>query len=137
MHTLIEARKTKTPVTRLVSLCSSCPGYCCKNDMIILHPECGDRIEDYPEREEVSHPLTGKTVWQLKHKPNGDCIHLGERGCEIYATRPMICREYDCGDQYAKMTRADRRSLVSRGLASKAQFDQGRRVYLARAAGEP
>ncbi|MDO8800078.1 YkgJ family cysteine cluster protein [Phenylobacterium sp.] len=111
--------------------CGGCPSHCCKNDAIILHPELGDDVSSY-EAEAIRHPLTGQPAMMLKHKPNGDCIYLGAAGCEIHGRHPAICRKYDCGDQYAKMGRENRRALIARGLFSRAQLAQGRKVHLAR-----
>src|SRR5215472_2010048 len=40
------------------------------------------------------HPTTGKLV--MRSRPDGACIHLGERGCTVYAYRPAACRNFDC-----------------------------------------
>jgi hypothetical protein len=46
------------------------------------------------------NPLTGKTTGQkrhaLKHKENGNCIHLGATGCDVWENAPHVCRTLDC-----------------------------------------
>ncbi|MGM5484491.1 MAG: YkgJ family cysteine cluster protein [Nanobdellota archaeon] len=38
----------------------------------------------------------------LIHKDNMECIFLGEHGCDIYETRPEVCREYPKSAAHAK-----------------------------------
>ena len=40
----------------------------------------------------------------LDHKPNGDCIYLGVKGCTIHETRPKMCREMDCRNIFMGMS---------------------------------
>lgn len=69
--------------------CGDCTA-CCETDLVFLHPECGDKIEEY------------KTVkldnrYALKSKSNGECFYLAKgKGCLIYDRRPTVCRELDC-----------------------------------------
>ncbi|MGB5831584.1 MAG: hypothetical protein WBG92_06280, partial [Thiohalocapsa sp.] len=37
------------------------------------------------------------------HKGNGDCVYLGESGCERHASAPQLCREMDCRLLYQKL----------------------------------
>lgn len=113
------ARPVRTPVP-----CNGCR-LCCINDVIMLHPECGDDAAQY-QTVPIRNPLTGKPGLMLDHKPNGECIYLGETGCTIYDRAPAICREFDCRRIYQRTTRAERRALIARGLASKDKFDAGR-----------
>lgn len=98
---------------------------CCHGDAIILHPECGDVIASY-DAERTIHPLSGRPAWQLKKKPNGECVYLGEDGCTIHTRAPAICREFDCRRLYLKFSRAERKLLVRTGMFSKDVFDAGR-----------
>jgi Fe-S-cluster containining protein len=104
--------------------CNGCR-LCCINDMIILHPEKGDRPAEYLTVE-IRHPFTWKPAKMLQHKPNGDCIYLGETGCTIHDRAPLICREYDCRRQYLSMTRAERRKAVAIGLMDRPKLEAGR-----------
>jgi Fe-S-cluster containining protein len=128
------AKPTEAP--RTLPECATCPGHCCKGDMIVLHPEHGDRVALY-DTVPVENPVTGEPGFMLAHKPNGDCVYLGEIGgvgrCTIYARRPLICRSFDCGLAYAKMRRHDRRRLLRDGLISQETIDQGRKVQERRA----
>lgn len=80
--------------------CGGCTA-CCKRELIVLHPEIGDDVSSY-ETDIATNPLTRKQVYVLKHKPNGDCIYLGDEGCTIHERAPAICREFDCR-RFAKM----------------------------------
>lgn len=124
------------PASLLVE-CATCPGHCCKDDMILLHPDQGDMLLLY-DTVPVTHPLTGEPAHMLAHKPNGDCVYLGEVGgagrCSIYDRRPAICRAFDCGRNYARTTRAERRRLVREGYASPEVLEQGRKVHERRVA---
>lgn len=76
--------------------CAGCTA-CCRNALIFMLPEHGDRHELY-DCFAASHPFTGEPSFAIKQKENGDCAHLGEHGCEVYDRRPVICRTYDCRD---------------------------------------
>jgi hypothetical protein len=34
--------------------------------------------------------------WFLRKRADGACVHLGPKGCTVYAHRPRACRLYDC-----------------------------------------
>ena len=122
--------------TRTLPECATCPGLCCRNDTIMLHPDRGDDPAVYAT-EPITNPLTGGPAFMLAHKPNGDCVYLAEVGgagrCSIYDHRPAICRAFDCGLAFAKLSRNDRRAMLKADLASRETFEQGRRVQEARA----
>lgn len=63
---------------------------CCRGDAIRLLPM------DNPARYlTVPHPrYSGQLM--LDHKPNGDCVYLGEQGCTIQDDKPLMCQEMDC-----------------------------------------
>jgi hypothetical protein len=52
----------------------------------------GDDLSQY---QTEPHPYMPEAR-MLKHKPNGDCLYLGEEGCTIPATKPLMCQEMDC-----------------------------------------
>lgn len=106
--------------------CNGCT-LCCRLDLIVLHPERGDDPARYLT-EPMEHPMTGKTVHVLKHGPDGWCIYLGQNGCTIHDRAPAICREFDCGQAWAMVPRAERRRRVKAGLADAAIYAQGRHV---------
>lgn len=76
--------------------CNGCYA-CCQGDAIFLHPECGDKAEDY-----ITEEYDGRLI--IAHKENDDCIYLDRSvGCTIYNNRPTICGELDCRKIYKKL----------------------------------
>lgn len=61
----------------------------------MLSSEAGDVVELY-DTEEVFDPTRNRPGKALAHKPNGDCVYLGTRGCTIHSWRPSLCRAFDC-----------------------------------------
>ena len=111
--------------------CNGCT-LCCVNDLIVLHPECGDDAGSYITTA-AFNPITGKPVLALAKQPGSNrCIYLGDAGCTIHDRAPVICKEFDCGGLYLRFDRATRRRVVRSGLGSAAVFEQGRRVTLLR-----
>jgi hypothetical protein len=85
----VTSKTTTAPVINSYVPCDGCTR-CCHNDAIRLLP--GDDPGQYVT---VPHPyFTGELM--LDHKPNGDCIYLGDSRCEIHSRRPQMCREMDC-----------------------------------------
>ena len=104
--------------------CNGCT-VCCKNELLILHPEMGDDVALFATMK-VTNPVTGKPAFALQHKPNGDCIYLGDSGCTIHGHAPAICREFDCRRFLRSLgDRAERRRLLKIGLVSKEVFAAG------------
>jgi hypothetical protein len=107
--------------------CGSCQ-FCCRKEWVLLSPEAGDVIELY-ETETVFDPVRSRPGKALAHKPNGDCVYLGPRGCTIHARRPSLCRIFDCRLFYlqeaAKPRRERRRELAAR-FKAKELFEIGR-----------
>ena len=103
---------------------------CCRNDLLVLHPECGDDPAQY-ETQEAINPVTGKPCIALAHKPEGGCVYLGETGCTIHDRAPAICREFDCRKFYLKLrdetTRPERRRMIKRGLISNQLLKEGQK----------
>lgn len=108
---------TPVPIARVA--CGSCHA-CCKNTLVVILPEDTENLTHY-EVEAFSGDLL-----KLKQKPNGDCIHLGERGCEVYPLHPVMCRVYDCVAQFQKYSRVERRRLVREGQMSAKVFAAAR-----------
>ena len=52
----------------------------------------GDNIKNF--KTEPHPTMPGQLM--IAHKPNGDCVYLGESGCTIHEKRPRMCREMDC-----------------------------------------
>lgn len=105
--------------------CNGCTA-CCRNELLFLHPEMGDRADDYQTMPAVN-PITGKPGLALAHNENGDCIYLGEGGCTIHSRAPAICREFDCRRFFLSLgDRTTRRRLLKTGLVTKDVYDAGR-----------
>ncbi len=106
--------------------CGGCT-LCCTDDLIVLHPENGDRIEDY-DCEEVFNPVMRRTMHALKRDPaTNACVYLGPHGCTIHDRAPAICREFDCRALYRSFDRATRRRLIANGSVSKDVLEAGRK----------
>lgn len=109
--------------------CNGCTA-CCRNDLLILHPELGDDAAQYETMPAVN-PLTGGEVLVLKHKPGGGCVYLEAGGCSIHGRAPAICREFDCRRFYLRLvegtTREERRKLMKGGLIGRDVLSAGRR----------
>jgi len=104
--------------TRLLS-CDGCT-LCCRGDTIFIHPELGDKAEDY-QTEKVAN--TERLM--LAHKPNGDCIYMLDQGCTNYENRPAICREFSCvallkGAGYTKLRKLVKRGHIKKGMLETA-----------------
>lgn len=105
--------------------CNGCTA-CCRNELLFLHPEMGDKPEDYETMPAVN-PLNGRVGVALKQKPNGDCIYLGENGCTIHGRAPAICKEFDCRRFFLSLgDRNQRRQLLKTGLVTKDVYKAGR-----------
>jgi hypothetical protein len=70
--------------------CAGCSA-CCYYD--------GIPVDKKRDRKRFPHLLTerdrdGELV--LQQRPDGACVHLGERGYTVYEHRPAVCRSFDC-----------------------------------------
>lgn len=83
--------------------CNGCT-ICCKGDAVRLLP--GDGLKYFVE----PHPIF-KGEWMLAHKPNGDCIYLGDSGCTIHDSTPRQCREMDCRTIATNLTRSQAQQM--------------------------
>lgn len=110
--------------------CGACR-LCCKREGIFLFPDAGDDVSSY-DHEPAVNPLTQSMQMKVRQQANGDCVYLGPKGCSIYARRPVICRAYDCADQYARTPKELRRSLSDSHAGARETFARGREVWIAR-----
>ena len=83
--------------------CNGCT-LCCKGDAVRLLP--GDS-DDYLVEPHPFQP----GQWMLAHKPNGDCVYLGDAGCTIHPRRPKMCREMDCRMVFRKVKESQAQRL--------------------------
>lgn len=88
--------------------CDGCTR-CCHRDAVRLL--AGDDLSQY--RTEP-HPYMPEAR-MLAHKPNGDCLYLGEYGCTIHDTKPLMCREMDCRRIAQAITWTQARKMEARG----------------------
>lgn len=115
-----------TPVAATVP-CNGCTA-CCKRENVFLLPEHGDDIASYDAEEAIS-PFNGKMAMRLKHKPNGDCVYLGDNGCAIYGRAPAMCKVFDCRRAYKdfmQLPRNERRTLIAKKALDPAVLDAGK-----------
>lgn len=77
--------------------CNGCRA-CCRREAIILIPEDTDPLLLAAcDVIDAPNPYSDEaTTRVLRHRDNGDCVFLGERGCMIYAQRPVMCRTFSC-----------------------------------------
>jgi hypothetical protein len=94
----------------------------CHNDLVRLLP--GDNESQYLTQP---HPaLRGQLA--LAHKPNGDCVYLGERGCTIHDTKPRMCREMDCRNLARRFTFTQARKLSASGRLPLVVWQRGKQL---------
>lgn len=105
--------------------CNGCR-LCCTNDMIFLHPDEGDRPQDYLTQP-VFNPITGKAGLMLQKGADGNCVYLGAEGCTIHGRAPVICRTFDCRRLYLRFSSAQRKQMIRAGQADAAVFEAGRK----------
>ena len=101
--------------------CNGCTR-CCRNDAVrILPHEDADRWDTEP------HPyMAGARM--LRHKPNGDCVYLGDSGCTRHHDKPQQCREMDCRTLAANITFTAARKLAKSGRLPFAVWKRGREL---------
>lgn len=106
--------------------CDGCTS-CCKNELLFLHPDMGDRPHEYAIKA-VINPLNNQPGFALQQKPNGDCFYLDAEGCTIYERRPAICKAFDCRKFFLSLGgRNERRAMLKTGALSKDVLDAGRK----------
>jgi hypothetical protein len=107
--------------------CNGCKA-CCQNELLILHPDLGDVIDDY-ETKQAINPLTGEACLALRQKPNGDCFYLGEEGCTIHGHHPATCRKFDCAAMalaFFALPRPERRRYLKAGFLDETVLAAGK-----------
>jgi len=99
--------------------CGGCTA-CCKKQHIMLFVEEGDDPKEYKLKKELLRDSSGVLRPVVAQKENGDCVYLGEQGCTIHASRPHICRTYDCRLVYLLAPEHMREYIVSKDEKIKA-----------------
>lgn len=101
--------------------CNGCVA-CCRGDAVRLSD--ADRADGYLTEPYPHAPR----VKMLAHKPNGDCIYLGESGCTIYDRRPTICREMDCRLLADYISKRQAKQKARDGLLRMAVWERGKEL---------
>lgn len=108
-------------VSEVIVPCNGCRA-CCRDNFVPIDESNGDVLADYKTRFATLSPIA-ESFPILDHKPNGECIYLGDTGCTIWNRRPYMCRIYDCRAQFLSMTRAERRRNIKLGILKPAIFE--------------
>jgi uncharacterized protein len=103
--------------------CNGCRACCQGGELVVLFPERGDELDTY---DAITVDSTAGTITVLKHKPNGDCVYLGERGCSIHGRAPAVCRVFDCRRYFLSLPRNERRVMERTRKAKNAIFAAAR-----------
>lgn len=115
----------KKPIKDAIVPCNGC-FECCKRGSIFILPEEGDDPEKYKTVQSFDR-IAQKERLMLDHKPNGDCIYLGEAGCTIYDDRPVLCRAFDCRRQFLMLTKRMREVYIKAGFTTGREFEEGKK----------
>lgn len=105
--------------------CAGCT-LCCQGDAVRLLP--GDDPAKY--RTEPHPRVPGALM--LAHKPNGDCLYLGDGGCTIHPSRPLMCRRMDCRNIAAAISWTRARKMDATGALRMAVWRRGKDLLQAR-----
>ena len=100
--------------------CNGCT-LCCKDDAV--------RLYDY-ERDRFVHEVHPymKGFWMLAHKKNGDCYYLGENGCTIHDSKPVLCDSMDCRNIANNVTYTNARKLDKNGRLRMSVWKKGKEL---------
>lgn len=94
--------------------CGTCQ-LCCKGfSAVMLLPDHGD-IPTLYKTNRLPMPGFEESDF-LQWKANGDCIHLTADGCGVHDFAPFMCRIFDCREQHRMYSKAERESLVKKGM---------------------
>lgn len=96
--------------------CGSCSA-CCKKDTIKLGPK--DDLSLYKWHLENGVPV-------LDRKANGECIYH-KNGCSIHASRPDVCKRFDCRVLFLITPKDKRRIRVQQNPTMRNVYDAGKR----------
>lgn len=89
--------------------CGSCKLCCQRFTAVAILPQHGDDPEAFETRRDGG-------ILMLKHKDNGDCVYLNEKGCSIHGRAPYMCRTYDCREQHKMYSKQQRRTFIAAGM---------------------
>ena len=106
--------------TRFVP-CQGCR-LCCQGDAVRLEEE--DLSRGY---DTEPHPYVPGAL-MIAHKPNGDCVYLGEEGCTIHGRAPALCRAADCRSLALRYGLQAAQALHMTGRLNFAVWDRGNQL---------
>jgi hypothetical protein len=74
--------------------CGDCR-VCCQLELLMVNVKHGEDVPGLQTytRMGVAEPIPTRYVCK---GADGVCVHLGPNGCEVYDSRPAVCREFDC-----------------------------------------
>jgi len=76
--------------------CGDCIGCCTSSYFIHIAPQDAPALQDVPA--ELCFPAPGLPPGNLLmgYGPDGHCPMMTQGRCQVYASRPVTCRKYDC-----------------------------------------
>ena len=98
--------------------CDGCT-LCCLGDAVRILPH-----ED-PAKWVTEPHFIYKGARMLRHKPDGSCVYLAERGCSIWDDRPQMCGELDCRI-FAELSFTRARKLAKKGVLRLSVWRRGK-----------
>jgi hypothetical protein len=99
--------------------CNGCT-LCCQGDAIRILPH-----EDASKWKTEPHDrMHGQMM--LAHKPNGDCVYLGQGECTIQDDKPQMCYEMDCRTLATELSWTKARKLQERGMFKISVWRRGK-----------
>ncbi len=86
----------------MVNLCGSCRN-CCKGTLIRVFSDDIDRWRREGRYDIILclETWTGGNAFLIHKKDSDECIFLSDDGCEIYDTRPRVCRLFPRSESQA------------------------------------
>ena len=130
-HSAAQALHEMREATGLYDVpCNGCTR-CCHGDAVRIL-----------QHEDASRWLTEPHDWMpgarmLAHKPNGDYVYLGERGCTRQDDKPQMCREMDCRLIAKSVTWTQARKLAQSGRMRIEIWLRGRELLRSNVGIEP
>ena len=101
--------------------CDGCTR-CCHGDAVRLLDS-----DDLSKYQTEPHPYMPE-VRVVAHKPNGDCLYLGDEGCTIHDTKPQMCREMDCRRIAMAITWTQARKAAAGGVLRMDVWRRGKEL---------
>ena len=101
--------------------CDGCTR-CCHGDAVRLLAS-----DDLSKYQTEPHPYMPE-AWVVAHKPNGDCLYLGDEGCTIHDTKPQMCRDMDCRRIAMAITWTQARKAAAGGMLRMDVWRRGKEL---------